>query len=571
MELTTDMDKSSTPGKIDPSSSMQILAEIKAWIADLPLANIARVTDMLYSYLGHLDLTSLKVESALMILEFFEPTMTYLRGGWQKQHYTTHLSVPDQRNKFSVTIQDLESRYATLYVSLLDNLKQEPEGKAKDLLQAKVLHHAIMHLLNILFTAYSRYQEPPLQLWMKLHKLYLHAQKNQLENISLVGANAPISSFSSIANAYKHSLLLATVFPFRLRIKELEKVQQALLSWSSLTKLSKDKNLEALFTIHLESDFPPHYQVLDKTPTTALTLYFDTQGLTTHLKSISEGQHNPELAQRIVSYVSKNLLDYLIHVWEVPYQRRYNRTPKNTPLTVCIGLSACCYFISGVSTDEALVSRPVADGALELMPVEDENERLAEALRGKKLTDTSKEVHTFIKHKAYTWNTQNSDPEGYCLTTTGEKPALIQAGELIGLRDMTDDTEQASWSIGVVRWLKRSEGQLQVGVQLLSPSAIAVKVKIKRTTPSDFLNALLLPDLISAGHPTTMLLPPLDYKVNETFQVSNPTFDFSATFGKIISTSESYTQIEYTPLNPTTAQSESEDQTTDDAVWKTIV
>lgn len=554
------------------------LAQAKAWLRELPTKNALKAAEMMYAHLGQFSLPADNPPEGFAILELFEPTAKELRDQLRKQYLSSGGASSEQKNLIGTLSQNLESRYATNYVSLLNSLATWADSPQKNLLHAKTCHYAMFHLLEILVNAYCLYQEAPANLWSKLHKLYLLAVKHKIDRTSLTADEVITSSLTSVENVYKHCLLLACAHPFQLRLKEIEKLQQGLLSWSSLCEISESNIGDNLFVVSLDTDNPPRYTLLDPQEPSPTTRFLNTAPVIQHLTDILKQQYNVELAQRIVAYLSRDLLGYLVDVWGELYKRRYERSPLQQSVTICMGLSACHYFLSEKSSTDTrggTAGEEVDQSSLELVPVENEESltRGFEKTRAATQDPTKFASTGGLKYKTFSWTTVNSDPQGYCLATTEEKLPSMQAGELIGLLQ-TGDMDDDQWYINVIRWLKRTQDELQMGIQLLSTNAIAVSVKIQRPNPTEFFNALLLPEFAESGQKNSLIVPAIDFKLGDIVHVVNPTFDFLVSLTKITSTSDSYCQIEFktiSPEKPTLKQSapvqKQQDNMDEDDVW----
>lgn len=117
------------------------------------------------------------------------------------------------------------------------------------------------------------------------------------------------------------------------------------------------------------------------------------------------------------------------------------------------------------------------------------------------------------KHEIHVCSSVNESAGGFCFiwipATDVEAPNLSAlVGELIGLQDL-DDANKSRWSVGVVRWMKNSEGQqLELGVQKLSPYALAAGVsKDRNKNKSEFYSCLVLPEIMNVNQPVTLITP----------------------------------------------------------------
>jgi hypothetical protein len=80
----------------------------------------------------------------------------------------------------------------------------------------------------------------------------------------------------------------------------------------------------------------------------------------------------------------------------------------------------------------------------------------------------------------------------------------VQVGDI---GKLSSRERQLPWDVGVVRWVRRSEGSLQMGFARLAPSAMAVATRLREGKPQDFLRALILPNTDPARKGAVLVAP----------------------------------------------------------------
>jgi len=118
-----------------------------------------------------------------------------------------------------------------------------------------------------------------------------------------------------------------------------------------------------------------------------------------------------------------------------------------------------------------------------------------------------------VKHETHICSSINESPGGYRLvwqpTTTRNKLINALVGELVGIRDYSDDNE-SQWGVGVIRWMKHTKTkQLELGIQKLAPHAIAGGIQIvkKIKTHGPYIRTLILPEVEKINQPMTLIAP----------------------------------------------------------------
>src|SRR5690625_7058051 len=82
---------------------------------------------------------------------------------------------------------------------------------------------------------------------------------------------------------------------------------------------------------------------------------------------------------------------------------------------------------------------------------------------------------------------------GLCLEWREHIPSQVKAGELLGMREQG----RRKWSVAVVRWMRQSRNATLLGLQVLSPHAVALAAAVVHKTDarSEYLRVLQLPAL----------------------------------------------------------------------------
>jgi hypothetical protein len=98
------------------------------------------------------------------------------------------------------------------------------------------------------------------------------------------------------------------------------------------------------------------------------------------------------------------------------------------------------------------------------------------------------------------WLVMNESAGGMALSKFPGAPSSLRVGELLGMH--SDRNNQ--WGLGVVRWASSGDaGELEIGVQMLAPSARPVSLRVDGTDA--FEQAFLLPELPQLKQPATLV------------------------------------------------------------------
>ena len=138
-------------------------------------------------------------------------------------------------------------------------------------------------------------------------------------------------------------------------------------------------------------------------------------------------------------------------------------------------------------------------------------------------------------------------PGGYCLAWEGEVPGQLQTGELLGLREGSSQ----SWSIAVVRWIRQVRGgSTQMGVELIAPQAQPCGLRLLRKDDqgSEYLRALLLPEIGAISQPAMLIAPRLPFQEGHKVLIKREGEEQRAVLNRRRTGTGNYNQFEYRSL-----------------------
>jgi hypothetical protein len=132
-------------------------------------------------------------------------------------------------------------------------------------------------------------------------------------------------------------------------------------------------------------------------------------------------------------------------------------------------------------------------------------------------------------------------------------PPQVKTGEIIGIQENAD----SMWSIGVIRWVKQFKNEgARMGVELLAPKADACGAQAihKKGGVTEYMRALILPELKAIGQPATLITPNIAFHVGYKVNVNQSGHTIKAQLVKQVSSTASFNQFQYKPLTPTATQ-----------------
>jgi hypothetical protein len=186
----------------------------------------------------------------------------------------------------------------------------------------------------------------------------------------------------------------------------------------------------------------------------------------------------------------QELLKRVISAWGVNPQRSFRRTHRSGhQVDIAVGLDAINYWING---GRKFV---VSSSFVGPMP-----QRTQLGIEEKKT------VAARMSEREYsTWDVEDESAGGLALSKTGQINVPVHVGDLVITRPPGIGS---AWSVGVIRWVKSAaSSNVDIGIQHLAPSAepAVIKTVSEKKLESDFLPALLLPEIKPLKQPQTLI------------------------------------------------------------------
>jgi hypothetical protein len=156
-------------------------------------------------------------------------------------------------------------------------------------------------------------------------------------------------------------------------------------------------------------------------------------------------------------------------------------------------------------------------------------------------------MHIDTSHHTQNWKMVNVSAGGYCLLWDNPETTRAQVGELLGIREQSDP-DTFHWRLGIIRWLKFEDKRgLELGVQMLSPGAVAIAARVTRrgVRDDDFVRGLLLPEIASIQQQATMLLPSPPFRAGDNIIVDCQGKHVRVELTKMVENTGSFAQFQF--------------------------
>ncbi|WP_373186937.1 molecular chaperone [Halopseudomonas sp.] len=527
------------------------------WIANLPKANIGEMARQLYQGLIEFNQLEIAPEKRLAILEQLRPEVHYVCSALSRYYLGQSIVLEDKPRKVANLSQSLQNHLANGYKIVV---AQERQVRSRDhsALIGLAIQRAVRGLCGPLLRAFQLYCPVADGVWLELHQLYQLARKRNLhlqpiqDNESLEGK--PLS----VEQCYLIALLMGSARPNQMRQSAMGKLFVVLEDWSRLASLVPPDDPEALFIINPSMDCQPRYRSLIREEDLSESMGLSTDRLVGAIKEyMLNGESQSGL--RVPDGLGVEMLQHLSQSWGDLAERTFNRVPGRGTLKISIGMSATHFriaqtpFAKFIKADENDIN-PFSDSAQRAKQegwdsVLDSNQALdwhssgVEQINYNNLEDSAEdegEEH----YPIHALPIVNHSPGGFCLTWPKEVPKQLQAGELLGVQEESDQ----DWSLAVVRWIRQVRGGgTQMGVELVAPHCTPCALKLIRKTeqPSQYLRALILPEVTAIDRPATIITPRMPFSINSKVMILQGNRESRAHLTDRVAASGSFSQFEY--------------------------
>lgn len=543
------------------------------WVANLPVTNVIATAMRLYEGIMELNQLQCHPEHRFLMLEELRGaihsqcrslSLTFLRGP---------LVLSGHAQQLADLVQALQNQLAMGYkVVVADGVQARIrfglDPRPHPHTMASALHRAISDLTRSILCSCQLYTHPPSEIWLELHQLYRFAEIKEMLEEEVADPENELMELTTIGNAYLRAALLGCVEANTMRRDDLTHLFHALEIWASHACFGPVDD-EALFLVDLSADAPPVYGALNEAKRHDACRSLDTRALVDslnhHLGDVEGARARVPIP--VPDSISPEVVRHAVHSWGGLARRIFTRAPANGELHVCVGISATHYHIAGEMDFADLLGEDAADALNPFLRYADEHpltredrdiwDKAFDASRTRmsrnpnvednepqppSASDT--ELDPSNAHPSFATEIVDASPGGYCIRWREEVPANLQTGELLAVREETD----AEWAVAVVRWVRnvKNEGTL-MGIELLAPRALAVGARVirKKGGATDYLRALLLPELRAIRQPARVITPKLPFQTRQKIQINQAGQVLTAQLGESTGSTEGFSQFEF--------------------------
>ncbi len=554
---------------------------VEEWVQSLPTGDVGETARRVYQTLHEVNRLRHAPTDRFHFMELLREPIAYVEGALGKRFIGVSFPLPNKTRQVAKLAQALLMEMALGYKFIAEETRSTNVLLRDKQLLMTSIHRAIRYLSQALLTNYQLYAPHPAGSWRELHLLYLCAEQLKLHTTPLKDSwNAKLPE-SSIARGYKQMLMLALASPYRLRQGEAEAIYHALGRWAAHTDIipfNHPKAEAALFVVHMDSDSEPDYHAFDHRHCDSdACRMVETHQLSHLLRDelhyLVEHKVKPEHG------LSNDLLHRLILAWGVAPKRDFNRSERQGTIEVVIGISSLHQALAA-AYGKASVSAHRSHFESKSVPML--NSRAADIwgkifdqeLPSMKEQREAEENTPPPTYSSQHWLVHNESAGGYRLGLEDKPDSQVQVGELLGLHTNTSDP--LSWAVGAVRWIRQSEQRkgLELGVQILSPSALPVEMTSPKH-PGEPQRGLLLPELELIKQRASIVTPTLLFEHGDEVSLHNSGHTTDIILGQLKQESGLFNQFHFTVKHKKEASSVSASNKPlmhddFDALWKEL-
>lgn len=547
--------------------------EMKRWLAVLPKANIGETARQLYQCLIELNQLITPSDNRLQLLELLRPEVHFVCNHLSRHFLNQSIVLDERPRKVANLCQALQNHLAMGYKLIVtEELPRFVKERAQ--LLAVALQRASHCLHGPLVRATQLYCPVPEGLWLELHQLYRIARQHGLQRAQVRDSLARNGASQSIEQIYIGALLLGCARCNQMRQSGIARLAEALEGWSHLAVLQRADEPTSLFAIAAQQDGPPRYKSLfaaaELNHLIGLNPHALVDAIKQHLLLPPDSQEPQRLP--VPEGMPGELLQHLASAWGDIAERTFQRNPGQGSLTLCIGMSALHFNLAGQRSFNDLLKHEEAprsaqfkasnigsSGGPDVWASAFDAQRESHWELGLQMDEIqfkpAKAAPQAIEeptesYPCFELSIINHSPGGYCLNWPREVPTQLQAGELLGIKD----TPGQSWSVAVVRWIRQVRGGgTQMGIELIAPHAQPCGVQLVRKSEqnSQYLRALLLPEIRVISRPATLITPRLPFQESHKVVINLSGDETRAILSRKQTSTASFSQFEYRVLGET--------------------
>lgn len=529
---------------------------INKWLEGLPMLNMSEASHSIHKALMIGNRVAMDEGDRLKGLEYYREPVSMLSQKLQQTYSTLPLPLPEKHMMTAEQVRHFQMEMAIGYKRVIMDSYARYKPKLSGRHAARLalpIQRAIRYLTCTLMHSYQFYAPYPVGTWKEIHTLYRAAEHHGITTLPVPDTLNQAVRESSIDHAYKQALLLDLSDPYHLPSRMINKIHRYLDLMAPLavlrpTPLTHVDNA-CQFLIDLKSDRAGHVYLGDQQEAHQDIRLLSTlelaRGVHTQLTSLQQGQvpHSQGLGDDFFDRLAKEMLTRLINSWGVNPKRVFPRSHRTgTQMNVAFGLEAAVYYSNGgrrfLTSAEFMGPHPQRTRIGSFFA------RIDEADQPKNEV-TPDAFGAIDAHHYSTWEILDESAGGVALEIRSSDDVRVRVGEIVAMKEPGNKN---GWSVGTVRWLRNvSRDRLEMGLQRLAPKAtpLAIKTLSGDKQESEFMPALILPEIKALQQPQTLLAPRGVFKDDHYVYLDDGRMLQRALGTRLIEVTGSYERFQY--------------------------
>lgn len=475
--------------------------KVAHWASELKLTQVKPSSVALYEALPEIARLKTDVKTRFEMLESLWQPAQRCAQGLAKDFLQQPLILPPSAQKTAILSQALQKHlldgYCVCVRELSNQKKLKPQNKG---ILIQSLMRAMLCTDIMFFRCYQLYAQAPTNMWRQLHCLYLVAEYYDVLQERVAATFITEPQVKTVHEAYVHCLALASLRPNQLSQNDIAQTHAVLGNWVKQIALlnANESGSQPLYLVNLSADNGPAHRGRFHCDQYDRVLVMDFNGLADQIGKQTVAGANTLDANETAPQLPAWLQLHISDCWSQAPERLRERKRADVSAEVCVGLIDCHRQICGdVEFEQFLNPKEDDDGDESLLSTNFNS--LVNSLSRKKDVDADKPARQSVAKVSI----QNASAGGYSILWQGLLGNRVEAGELIGVREQG----RRSWSVGVIRWIRKLKAGSQLGVQLISaqPVPYGASFMYDMGGYSDFMRALHIPAPSDPDQPPSLL------------------------------------------------------------------
>ncbi|MFM8453628.1 MAG: hypothetical protein ACKOAD_01355 [Gammaproteobacteria bacterium] len=460
---------------------------LSKWRNTLPMADVGATAKKIFDLLNEMNQVKIQTTERFNCLEILRPVMQYVCQGLKKYYLNQSTPLHPKNLMVAKLAQTLQAAMVLGYKLISNELVSGTPQKTQ---LSLALQRIIAFSTGIALRNFQLYSPMLEGICKDVNQCYQIASSLEILQYNCIQTSGVEYT---LADSYKHFLLLICLDPYKFPPHEMESLHISLDIWSKFCKLSiysgsVSPQIGGVYAIDLNHDIGPVPVHLVSFNSNESYVILETQGLITHLETIIKELDPNEISARLKHsnepeyLISSAALKTIAEDFSKPRQRDFSRENINTHVEVCIGFSNSHLCIND-ETEFKIQNSNLGTST-------DSENNTTSSNFGISIEDIKEhKEHSLPMHSC---GSINQSEQGFCLIWKEEAFPPIQAGDLLAFRiknlnAISGESAEQAWQLGVLKWLKHSEtGLLKLGISKIGlVSAVGVQI-LKDNKPSGY-------------------------------------------------------------------------------------